>query len=464
MSIQKPFGHVLTFSCAAMLCALIIFATQRDVAAQQRVAAQQTQQIILQNNIGGVVIDPDGVLQKQLFRLDTELYRDLIAKLQLAPDELQEDVKLRKISLRRLQESIALALSDGSQTVPQEIQFLAGLHRVQYILVYPDLHDIVLAGPGGGWTADEQGRVVGSHGEPVLQLDDLIVALRTIFGAGSDMISCSINPTRDGIQQYQRVVSKQRRFHPGVLPALEQALGPQTITVTGVPSSSHFAHVLVAADYGMKRIAMGLDPSPIRRLSGYLELIKSARSVKNAMPRWWLACDYESLARSEDGFAWEIRGSGVKCLTENAFLQPDGTIRKEATTDPAASQWAQRMTAEYSELSAQEPVFTELRQLMDFCVLAALIREKGLHIQADCDLSLLTEEHSGLITYVGNAPRTVPSQASVVKRGRDYIISASGGVEIDAWSVVEQSDVSSTVQRVRESAASDAKRASWWWN
>jgi len=456
MSTQKVFGTKLMFTCTFALCALITLATLRTTVAQNN-------NVFLQNNIGGVVVDPDGILQNQPVHLDTELQRELLAKLRLAPGELQEDVELRKISLRRMQEAIAVSLSKG-EPIPQEVQLLAGLHRIQFILVYPEERDILLAGPGGGWTADDDGRILGSHGKPVLQLDDLIVAMRTIFGTGNEMISCSINPTEAGLQQYQEILFQQSLFQPNVLPALERALGPQDITVTGVPATSHFAQVLVAADYRMKRIAMGLDPSPVQRLTSYLKLVKSARSVKSAMPRWWLACNYESLARSEDGLAWEIRGSGVKCLAESALLEPNGTVGKGKGADQSIHRWAEQMTSEFEPLSEKEPVFTELQQLMDFCVLAALIREKGLHLQAQCDLSLLADDASGLETYAGNAPRKVPSQASVVKRGRNYIISASGGVEIDAWSIVQQSELSRDPEAVHASAAGDGRQSTWWWD
>ncbi len=39
---------------------------------------------------------------------------------------------------------------------------------------------------------------------------------------------------------------------------MREAFGPQLIKLTGVPSDSHFAQTLVAADYQMKRIGMGL--------------------------------------------------------------------------------------------------------------------------------------------------------------------------------------------------------------
>jgi hypothetical protein len=38
--------------------------------------------------------------------------------------------------------------------------------------------------------------------------------------------------------------------------AMKEAFGPQKITITGVPANSHFARVLTAADYRMKRLAM----------------------------------------------------------------------------------------------------------------------------------------------------------------------------------------------------------------
>ena len=51
---------------------------------------------------------------------------------------------------------------------------------------------------------------------------------------------------------------------------IERRLGPQRITVNGVPQSSRFAHVLVAADYQMKRLGMHFDPSPVKGLKSYL--------------------------------------------------------------------------------------------------------------------------------------------------------------------------------------------------
>ena len=100
---------------------------------------------------------------------------------------------------------------------------------------------------------------------------------------------------------------------------LENALGMQQITLHGVPETSHFARVLVAADYRMKRMAMNFDPSPVRGLPSYLQMIKR-RPGRSFSPRFWLEPKYEALLRDAEGLAWELRGSGVKALTEEDFL------------------------------------------------------------------------------------------------------------------------------------------------
>ena len=60
---------------------------------------------------------------------------------------------------------------------------------------------------------------------------------------------------------------------PGAMNAIEQSLGPQNITVTGVPIDSHFAQVMVVADYRMKRLGMNLDASPVPGLTSYVQLL-----------------------------------------------------------------------------------------------------------------------------------------------------------------------------------------------
>ena len=101
---------------------------------------------------------------------------------------------------------------------------------------------------------------------------------------------------------------------------IEEALGRQQVSVSGVPATSHFAAVLVAADYRMKRLAMAFDRSPVKGLSSYLDMYSgSGAGMSNMMPRWWLEPKYDGLLRDADGLAWEFQGAGVKCMTEEDF-------------------------------------------------------------------------------------------------------------------------------------------------
>ena len=105
--------------------------------------------------------------------------------------------------------------------------------------------------------------------------------------------------------------------------------------ITGVPAETHLARVMVSSDYRMKRISMKLDPSPVDGLASFLDLMKSTRGLStDVMPRWWLACNYEPLARSDDGLAWELRGQGVKVLTEDDFVSDQGEATATGQQNP----------------------------------------------------------------------------------------------------------------------------------
>ena len=409
--------------------------------------------------VGGVDINADGVLSEPTRQASELLVRRMKEIVQPAQGEMAAASELRRVSLRQV-----LALVEHASTteteLPDEVRYLAGLQRVKYVFVYPDLSDIVLAGPGEGWVVSDQGEVVGqSTGQPVLHLEDLLVALRTSRQAREVGISCSIDPTETGIQRMRQLLKKQSVFHPSVVRKIEQALGAHQISVTGVPDDSHFARVLVAADYRMKRIAMNLEQSPLRQLPSFLAMMKNTRLKSgNMMPRWWLACDYEPMAQTEDGLGWELRGPGVKVMTESEFVADDGSRTQTGKADQLAEKWANTMTAHYEPLSKASPIFGQLRNLMDLCVIAAVIDKNNLDEKAGLDLSVLESDAITVGSY--DAPKTVSTKCSFTKRGREYLITASGGVQIESWQVADKTQVDPRVAKAYEKAAEAGD--SWW--
>jgi hypothetical protein len=416
--------------------------------------------------VGGVAIDTQGVLSQPPVEVVKQFAEELAKQARPVPQKMNEASQLRRVSLKQLVQALRTANAAKGE-LPDELRYLAGIQRLKYIFVYPEEKDIVLAGPGEGWTVDPQGYVVGvTTGRPVIQLDDLLVALRSVDAARQGGITCSIDPTEEGMARFQALNTQLKRsrteFSLDVLKEMENAWGPQQITFSGVPETSHFARVLVAADYRMKRIAMQLESSPVAALPSYLEMLANSRlKVTTMTPRWWMACDYEPLARSEDGLAWELRGPGVKVETEDTQFNQDGS--RDTNTGrktPLAQKWAETMSANYDELSAKEPIFAQLRNLMDLSVVAAIIERNGLVEKADCDLGMLTSDASDLTLAAWNPPKTVATSCSFTKRGREYLVTASGGVQIESWRVAEASQVNPRLGGVHQNAKMTGD--SWW--
>lgn len=417
-----------------------------------------------QNQVGGISVNPLGVVAN--FQVDAkkqalDVLRKSMAKV---GQDLAQPVELRMVSLKKLEAALDDAIKNHAGAIPDDILYLAGIQRIKYVFVYPEANDIVLAGPGEGWRLDENANVVGvTTGRPVIHLDDLMVALRWVKTSAQTGITCSIDPTDEGRQKFAQFMAAQKTFNPRVIDGAAAAMGAQKITLQGIPGESHMARVLVAADFRMKRIGMKLDPSPVNGLESFVDMLaKSNVNPKSVMPRWWLACNYEKLSRSEDGLAWELNGPGVKCLTEEDFVNAAGKVTGAGKSNPVAQKWADTMTAKYDELSAKDSVFGELRNVMDLCVVAAIIEKHDLLGRADLKLPLLMDQKSPVHMYNWNVPKSVATQCSFLHRGKDYIITASGGVEIDGFAIAQANEVNKQVSETR-TKASPAEGNRWWW-
>jgi hypothetical protein len=243
---------------------------------------------------------------------------------------------------------------------------------------------------------------------------------------------------------------------------IEDTLGMQTISITGVPADSHFARVIVAADYKMKRLAMNLDKAPVHGMPSYMDMVSAGpKGMNNMLPRWWLAPNYEALLTDGEGTAWEFRSAGVKCVAEEDLLTANGEKQRQAKQSGPIKKWADTMTAKYEELSAKDVVFGQLRNCIDLAVVAALISKERLEERAGHSFSLLTDANR-LPTEQYHTPTAVPSKASAVSKRGSVVISASGGVQIESWSLADKAEANDSLAPVRKQAQPTAKV--WWWN
>ena len=391
----------------------------------------------------GVSVDANGVLQRVRVNDPTgQLIRQRVqeSKARLGR-EITERSALRKVSLTRLARLIGEAIDEGHGPT-ESMLHLAGLTRIKYVFYYPESQDIVLAGPAEGWVETPAGRVVGFHtGQPTMELQDLVVALRAFppNQQSNPLVHCSIDATPEGLQRMQQFLSslgrqipngRERAFEQYVVEGLRENLGPQIITLGGISSKTHFAQVMVEADYRMKLIGIGLEPAPAR-IRSYLSLASFASIARNAMCRWWFVPDYQRIRVSEDGHAAEFVGNGVKLVGEDELVARDGSRVQSGSQNRASRKFTQSFTDKYAQIAANSPVYGQLRNCVDMLVAAAFIQQQGLYGEAGWDLSVLGNETTYPVeTY--NAPQQVASAVNSMWKGRRLATPVGGGVQIQA--------------------------------
>lgn len=457
---------------AAMLCCLIATASS-SLLAQQNGGGGGT---IGTSAFSGVAVDADGVL-KRLEKNDPtgQLMRTRIdqAQAQLG-DDVFKPSKLRKVSLTRLIKLMNQATAEG-QGPDETMQSLAGLTRVKYVFYYPETKDIVIAGPAEGWVETPDGRLVGwNSGHPILQLEDLAVALRTFAPGGKQksLVYCSIDPTQEGLMQMQQFLSQMgRQIGPGdeqfIVEGLRESLGLQVITVGGVPADTHFAQVLVEADYRMKLIGIGLEEPPVN-IASFVAMANPATLARNALQRWYFVPDYQRIKVAEDGLAAEFVGSGVKLVGEDEVVAADGDRSGTASQSPASKKFTRSFTEKYNELAERAPVYGQLRNCVDLLVAAAFIQQQDLYGQAEIDLGAIGDEGAYPVE-IYNAPKQVATAVNSMWKGNRLMTPVGGGVEIRANQAVDAAnriaDKDGAVAKAKDSIDLSSLPANqWWWD
>ncbi|MBI3467922.1 MAG: DUF1598 domain-containing protein [Planctomycetes bacterium] len=433
---------------------------------------------------GGVYVNASGLLQP---RADQQTAAELdrvraSARSPRAPGNIDRPPTLRKVSLPKLEREVARRIEAG-QPLGDDIRYLAGLQQVNYLFVYPEEKDIVVAGPAEGWQSDPAGRPVGRQsGRPVMQLDDLVTVLRACF-SDSDargIFGCSIDPRPERLKDVQDFltasaaagpIEPSRRNH--WLAQLRDHLGEQDIKVFGIPGGSRVAHAMVEADYRMKLIGIGLEPAAVPGIPSYFELLGTpddatlARRVDTL--RWWFTLAYDAIVGTAAGDAFEFRVSRVRVLSENEMLTLTGRRQHTGQSDPINAEFAKNFTEQFAALSARDPNFADLANIFDLSIVAALLRGHNLPGVIGWPMSCFrdTDEY---IVLLQPAPQTVESVINHrVYRGRHITAAVSGGVLADPWKMIAadklQPDSSGELARMLSGTKPlNLPPERWWWD
>lgn len=443
----------------------------------------------------GIMISPGMVLDASSMRVDergvagTSLAADpqgrlTRERLQQAKAALNADLAkpspIRKVSLTRLERAVQGQLEKNRKPTDEMLR-LAGLTRIRYVFFYPDSGDVVVAGPAEGWFQDLTGRFIGmASSRPILELQDLVVALRA-FGAGKDqqgVIGCSIDPTPEGLANMQKFLREvtgrvatgevTRNDENAIVEGIHNSLGLQKVRILGISPDTHFAQLLVEADYRMKLIGIGGEPSGIAKLKSYAELADAAQISRNAMQRWWFVPNYECVRISDDRLAMELVGEGVKLVGEDEVVGANGQRMAQGRSGRASQLFTNGFTQKYAELARRKPIYAQLRNLIDMAIVAAHIQREDYYGKAGWNMEVLgSEDLFPVQTY--KAPVEVDTVVTSLWKGDRLVTPVGGGVRIEAPSALEPTnllpDADAKVAQAREATQLDHLQADqWWWD
>ncbi len=430
---------------------------------------------------GGVYVDAEGVLRRVAAAATARESLEVIRVANQDPEGRATDVRrqsaLRKISLPRLERRFQLRRAAG-QLPDDEMLRLAGLRRIQYVLIYPDSGDLVLAGPAGAWTIGDDGRAIdATSGRPVMRLADLLVIWRHIRDSGAEPFGCAITPRREALAAARRFVEQSAGTplavgkRPSWLDDLRRTLGRQDIEVFGIDPRTHVARILVEADYRMKLVGLGIEPCTLG-MSSYLDLAAARES--DAAPldvlRWWFTLDESPLVACEDRNAFELRGSTVCVRAENELLASDGRRVHTSRADPTNQEFAHNFTHHFEALAEKYPIYAELQQCFQLALVAALVQREHLAERVGWPMTYFADAKQ-IPVPLGAAPRSVETVMNHRTVDRKHFVAAvSGGVRVDPRVLFNGArvlavDATGDIERQWQYAQPNGRDDdTWWWD
>ena len=380
---------------------------------------------------------------------------------------------LRKVSLNRLERQLLWRRSQGLEPTA-EMQHLAGLYRITHVFFYPETGDVVIAGPADDWTIDRSGRAVSrATRQPTLWLDDFIVIWRNTVQRGGQFW-CSIEPRPARLRQVADLLATKgagKGLRSEWLKKIRDTLGPQDIVVQGIDPESRVARVIVEADYRMKRIGIGLDES-VFGVPSYLDLLaEGPPSKSNGVLRWWFQLASAPVQTSKDRSAILLPEKPVQLKSENPLIAADGTRRATGTADHHNRRFASLFTQNYDRIEHRYPLFADLRNVMQWALVAALIHDAEQAERISWHGAFFLDADQCPIAR-GNPVTQVDSIVNFQKITRQRSVAAvSGGVLIDAksWSRRASSARPDKYGKISAAKASHGRSETlpadvWWWD
>lgn len=398
----------------------------------------------------GVWIDAQGNLKRMERR--TGLGGDLQSS--AAHQDWMKASGLRAISLKKLDATLSSNHQLGL-TATRQLQTLAGLSHIQYVLVDREAHDVILAGPA-------------STQLNVLELEDLCLLLN-VMSDHTAPLGCSLEPNNQGLAaasqflSHPNTIARLGRSPQIVADQLKKQVGPHQVRVFGIEPKCSTALALVNADELMKRYGLGLSKGPVT-LKTYFDHLARGKSLKpQSLIRWWFAYTDKPVVANRNNSLFEMPRQAAAVLSQEQWIAATGQREPTGKVDPAADGFAKEFTDKFMSIAASEPAFARIEGIF----------ELGLALQVAIDASQQTSlrewfpnlcQEAHAICLHERAPTSVDGVTAYDRLSNGTVVAViSGGVTLDPASRVAQQH---SQQREHISQPDQLKQlsssANWW--
>lgn len=318
------------------------------------------------------------------------------------------------------------ALAQRSSGSSSARNSLYGVSKIEGFVVDGDNQDIIIIGQR-------------SSRHPQYHLDDLAVNMRTIWDK-TEALYCSLDPRPQDVRNVMQILSENANVaspedRRRVIQQVKEIWGSQTVRIGGIPRESRHAHIMIDADYHMKKVSLGLIK--LAGISSYLErkasqgeeYIRAGKDMPGSeitINRFWFHMKegYPTFREARD-IVW-LEESPVVLLTAKQNATQTGELFDAQEDDPQAVAFAENFSNRFEQSAAQVPSYASLKNLYRLRALLQAMYNMRADSNSGLDLGFY------LNTYRYQMERSMPDSFPGLVNHKETYVDVSKGFK--KWS------------------------------
>jgi hypothetical protein len=185
--------------------------------------------------------------------------------------------------------------------------------------------------------------------------------------------------------------------------------------------------------------------------------------------RWWFTAHYDAVATSHDRDIFELRGQGVRVLSENQMLTTEGRRVATGQSDALNGEFAHRFTQEFESLARMYPIYAELQNVFDLALAASLIKTHRLTDRAGWHMTHFGADGAYAVDRAAPPAKVESVINHRVVRRTQIVAAVSGGVRVDVERLAAEESLREDRTSLLKSERSkrlpeEIDRRQWWWD